>query len=71
MCISRVSQNDKRDGTAPDVAGVIFTAATDGTDKLRYPICVDNPPLQIVMARWEISAEDCIRFIRAMYYGGK
>ena len=53
----------------PDVAEVIFTAATDGTDKLRYFVGVDNPPL--IKARREMSEEDYIRFVRATYYGGK
>jgi NAD(P)-dependent dehydrogenase (short-subunit alcohol dehydrogenase family) len=53
----------------PDVAEVIFTAATDGTNKLRYFIGVDNPPL--IKARREMSEEDFIRFVRATYSGGK
>lgn len=53
----------------PEVAGVVFTAATDGTDKLRYFIGVDNPPL--IKARREMTEEDYIRFVRATYYGGK
>ena len=53
----------------PDVADVIFTAATDGTDKLRYFIGVDNPPL--IKARREMTEEDYIRFVRATYYGRK
>jgi hypothetical protein len=53
----------------PDVAETIFTAATDGTDKLRYFIGVDNPPL--IKARREMTEEDFIRFVRATYYGGK
>jgi NAD(P)-dependent dehydrogenase (short-subunit alcohol dehydrogenase family) len=53
----------------PDVAEVIFTAATDGTDKLRYFIGIDNPPL--IKARREKSEEDYIRFVRATYYGGR
>jgi len=52
----------------PDVAEVIFTAATDGTDKLRYFIGVDNPPL--IKARREMTEEDYIRFVRATYFGG-
>jgi NAD(P)-dependent dehydrogenase (short-subunit alcohol dehydrogenase family) len=55
--------------SASDVAEVIFTAATDGTHKLRYFIGVDNPPL--IKARREMSEEDYIRFVRATYYGGK
>ena len=54
---------------ASDVAEVIFIAATDGTDNLRYFIGVDNPPL--IKARREMSEEDYIRFVRATYYGGK
>jgi NAD(P)-dependent dehydrogenase (short-subunit alcohol dehydrogenase family) len=54
---------------SPDVAEVIFTAATDGTDKLRYFIGVDNPPL--IKARREMNEEDYIRFVRATYYAGK
>jgi len=54
---------------ASDVAEVIFTAATDGTDKSRCFIGVDNPPL--IKARREMSEEDYIRFVRATYYGGK
>jgi NAD(P)-dependent dehydrogenase (short-subunit alcohol dehydrogenase family) len=53
----------------PDVAEVIFTAATDGTDKLRYFIGVDNPPL--IKARREMTEEDYIRFVRDTYFGGK
>ena len=53
----------------PDVAQVIFTAATDGADKLRYFVGVGNPPL--IKARREMSEEDYIRFVRATYYGGK
>jgi NAD(P)-dependent dehydrogenase (short-subunit alcohol dehydrogenase family) len=52
----------------PDVAEVIFTAATDGTDKLRYFVGVDNPPL--IKARREMTEEEYIRFVRATYYGG-
>jgi NAD(P)-dependent dehydrogenase (short-subunit alcohol dehydrogenase family) len=53
----------------PDVAEVIFTAATDGTGKLRYFVGVDNPPL--IKARREMSEEEYMRFVRATYYGGK
>jgi short-subunit dehydrogenase len=53
----------------PDVAEVIFTAATGGTDRLRYFVGVDNPPL--IKARREMTEEDYIRFVRATYYGGK
>jgi NAD(P)-dependent dehydrogenase (short-subunit alcohol dehydrogenase family) len=52
-----------------DVAEVIFTAATDGTDKLRYFIGTDNPPL--IKARREMNEEEYIRFVRKTYYGGK
>lgn len=53
----------------PDVAEVIFTAATDGTDKLHYFVGVNNPPL--IKARREMTEEDYIRFVRTTYYGGK
>ena len=53
----------------PDVANVIFTAATDGTDKLRYFVGVDNPPL--IKARREMSEEEYMRFVRKTYYGRK
>jgi NAD(P)-dependent dehydrogenase (short-subunit alcohol dehydrogenase family) len=53
----------------PDVAEVIHTAATDGTNKLRYFIGVDNPPL--IKARREMTEDDYIHFVRATYSGGK
>jgi hypothetical protein len=49
-------------------AGVIQTAATDGMDKLRCFIGVDNPPL--IKARRGMSEGDYVRFVRATYYGG-
>jgi len=51
----------------PDVAEVIFVAATDGTDKLRYFVGVDNPPL--MQARRMMTEEQYIHFVRATYYG--
>jgi hypothetical protein len=37
-------------------------AATDGSDKLKYFVGVDNPPL--MKARREMSEEDYVRFVR-------
>lgn len=52
---------------APEVAEVIFAAATDGSDKLRYFVGMDNPPL--MQARRTMTEEQYIRFVRATYYG--
>jgi NAD(P)-dependent dehydrogenase (short-subunit alcohol dehydrogenase family) len=62
---SRLLQAARTDTS--DVADVIFTAATDGTDRLRYFVGVDNPPL--IRARREMTEEDYIRFVRSTYSG--
>ena len=48
---------------------MIFTAAGQGNDKLRYFVGVDNPPL--IKARREMTEEDYIRYVRTTYYGRK
>jgi NAD(P)-dependent dehydrogenase (short-subunit alcohol dehydrogenase family) len=50
-----------------DVAAVIWEAATDGTDRLRYFVGVDHPPL--MKARREMSEEEYVRFVREIYVG--
>ena len=45
------------------------TDATDVTDKLRYFIGADNPPL--IKGRREMTEENYLRFVRDTYYGGK
>ncbi len=51
--------------TEEDVARVIFEAATDGTDQLRYVATEDIQPL--VKARRETSETDYITFMRARF----
>jgi hypothetical protein len=48
--------------TSEEVAEVIFTAATDGTDRLRYVATADIKPL--VAARRETSEAEYIGFMR-------
>ncbi len=51
--------------TSEHVAGVIFRAATDGTDQLRYVATEDIQPL--VKARRETSEPEYIAFMRSRY----
>lgn len=53
----------RADATSEEVAEVIFTAATDGTDRLRYVATEDIKPL--VAARRETSEADYLAFMRA------
>jgi NAD(P)-dependent dehydrogenase (short-subunit alcohol dehydrogenase family) len=55
----------QRLATEEDVAKVIFTAATDGTDQLRYVATDDILPL--VKARRETSEQQYIEFMRSRY----
>lgn len=55
----------QRLATEEDVAEVIFAAATDGTDRLRYVATDDIVPL--VKARRETSEEDYIAFMRSRF----
>lgn len=48
-----------------EVAGVIFEAATDGTDRLRYVATEDIKPM--VAARRETSEDEYIRFMREKF----
>ena len=48
---------------------MIFTAAGQGNDKLRYFVGVDNLPL--IKVRREMTEEDCIRFVRTTVLWGK
>jgi NAD(P)-dependent dehydrogenase (short-subunit alcohol dehydrogenase family) len=63
------SLRGQRLATEEDVAKVIFTAATDGTDQLRYVATEDIQPL--VKARRETSEEQYIEFMRSRYLPGK
>jgi len=51
--------------TEDDVARVIYDAATDGTDRLRYVATADIQPL--VRARRETNEEDYMAFMRAQF----
>ena len=51
--------------TEEGVANVIFEAATDGTDQLRYVATEDIKPL--VAARRETSEEEYIKFMRERF----
>jgi NAD(P)-dependent dehydrogenase (short-subunit alcohol dehydrogenase family) len=59
------SLRGQRLATEESVAKVIFTAATDGTDQLRYVATEDILPL--VKARRETSEEQYIEFMRSKY----
>jgi NAD(P)-dependent dehydrogenase (short-subunit alcohol dehydrogenase family) len=52
----------RANATSEEVAEVIFTAATDGTDQLRYVATEDIKPL--VAARRETSEAEYLRFMR-------
>jgi NAD(P)-dependent dehydrogenase (short-subunit alcohol dehydrogenase family) len=52
----------RADATSEEVAEVIFTAATDGTDQLRYVATEDIKPL--VRARRETSEAEYVAFMR-------
>jgi NAD(P)-dependent dehydrogenase (short-subunit alcohol dehydrogenase family) len=52
--------------TKEDVAKVIFEAASDGTDRLRYVATADIAPL--VKARRETSEQEYIAFMRARFF---
>lgn len=54
-----------RTTTADDIARVIFTAATDGTDRLRYPVGHDIPPF--IDARRKLDDDDYIAYMRKTY----
>ena len=51
--------------TEEDVANVIFAAATDGTDRLRYVATADIAPL--VKARRETSEQEYINYMRSRF----
>jgi hypothetical protein len=51
--------------TAEDVAGVIYEAATDGTDRLRYLVGEDMMPL--INARRQMSEEAYVDFMRGLF----
>lgn len=55
----------ERRATEEDVAGVIFAAATDGTDRLRYVATADIEPL--VRARRETSENAYLALMRARF----
>ncbi len=59
------SLRGQRLATEEDVAKVIFTAATDGTNQLRYVATADILPL--IKARRETSEEQYIEFMRSRY----
>lgn len=61
---ARIRQ-ERAGGTIDEVAEVIFTAATDGTDRLRYVATHDIGPL--VAARRETSEESYLRTMREKY----
>lgn len=54
-----------RSMSSGDVAEAIFTAATDGTDRLRYLVGDEENP--IVKARYELSEEDYVQFMRSRF----
>ena len=56
---------EQRLATEEDVAKVIFDAATDGTDQLRYVATEDIQPL--VKARRESSESEYIAFMRSRF----
>jgi NAD(P)-dependent dehydrogenase (short-subunit alcohol dehydrogenase family) len=56
-------RTSRASATSEEVAAVIFTAATDGTDQLRYIATEDIKPL--VAARRETSELDYIAFMRS------
>ncbi len=60
---------ENRRATEEDVAAVIFKAATDGTDQLRYVATEDIQPL--VKARRETSEEEYIEFMRSRFMSKK
>ena len=51
--------------SSDDVAGVIYDAATDGTDRLRY--LVGDDARGFVKARREMSEEGYIAFMRGQF----
>ncbi len=61
------SLRGRRSATEEGVAQVIFAAATDGTNQLRYVATEDIQPL--VKARRETSEEQYIEFMRSRYLG--
>ena len=63
------SLRGQRLATEEGVAEVIFTAATDGTNQLRYVATEDIQPL--VKARRETSEEQYIEFMRSRYMPAK
>lgn len=54
-----------RMASSDDVAQVIYVAATDGSDQLRYLVGNDNPPF--IKARREMSEADYIDFMRSQF----
>lgn len=54
-----------RSMSSNDVAEAIFKAATDGTDRLRYLVGDEANP--IVKARYELSEEDYVSFMRSRF----
>ncbi|MBW4639211.1 MAG: SDR family oxidoreductase [Gloeocapsa sp. UFS-A4-WI-NPMV-4B04] len=59
------SLRDVRQATEEDVAKVIYQAATDGTDRLRYVATEDIKPM--VKARRETSENEYIAFMRTRF----
>ncbi|HEY4201668.1 MAG TPA: SDR family oxidoreductase [Devosiaceae bacterium] len=51
--------------TSADVANVIYGAATDGTERLRYFVGDDNR--DVMKARYDLSEDDYVRFMRAKF----
>jgi hypothetical protein len=58
-------RGDRRLATPEDVAEVIFTATTDGTDRLRYVATPDIAPL--IAARRETSEEAYMAVMRQRF----
>lgn len=57
--------SDARSISSEDVAKVVFEAATDTSDRLRY--LVGNDTRGFIAARYEKSEEDYIRFMRSRF----
>jgi NAD(P)-dependent dehydrogenase (short-subunit alcohol dehydrogenase family) len=59
----------KRMATADDIARVIYGAATDGTNRLRY-FCGEDTGC-LVKARREMPEEQFVEFMRSRFSAGK
>ena len=57
--------SDARTTSADDVARVIHTAATDGTDRLRY--LVGNDTRGFVKARQTLPDDEYVKFMRSHF----